>query len=188
MDEPQTKEAVLNSSSLNRILPPNQQIQVANSRVIPRLDCGGGALSPLSSNLKEGKAITTSLMVAYTFGKRHDNVLGAIRSLDCPNDFQLLNFKELEFITKNALGMEQRRPYYELTRDAFTILVMGFNGKKALKFKLAYIQEFNRMEAFIKEQQQKPQATGNRNTGHERSSYPARYHPWKECMPADQQI
>ncbi len=94
--------------------------------------------------LHDGKAITASQAVAGYFGKEHKNVLRSIENIkaDLPEDFNRLNFEPVEFF--DAKG--EKRPAYELTRDAFTLLAMGFTGKTALAFKLAYIQAFNRME------------------------------------------
>ncbi|HEX6829221.1 MAG TPA: Rha family transcriptional regulator [Burkholderiales bacterium] len=91
------------------------------------------------------QAVTTSLAIAEYFGKRHDNILARIEKLkaECPPDFNALNFKAVEFT--DAKG--EFRPAYEMTRDGFTLLAMGFTGAKALHFKLAYIERFNRMEA-----------------------------------------
>lgn len=89
---------------------------------------------------QKGQDVTTSLIIAEVFGKSHDDVLKAIRSLDCPDEFSLGNFTESEYIN------ERGRKYtaYEITRDGFTFLAMGFRGKKAAKFKIDFINEFNR--------------------------------------------
>ncbi|OPY16047.1 MAG: Phage regulatory protein Rha (Phage_pRha) [Syntrophus sp. PtaB.Bin138] len=91
---------------------------------------------------------TTSLNIAQVFGKTHKDVLEAIRKLDVPEDFGQRNFPPSSY--KNAQGKEQ--PMYTLTRDGFTILVMGFTGPKAMKYKLAYIDAFNKMEAELVKQ------------------------------------
>lgn len=52
----------------------------------------------------------------------------------------------------DSYGRERRVIY--MNRDGFTILAMGFTGKKALQFKLKYIEAFNKMEACIKSKQQ----------------------------------
>ncbi|NBJ37213.1 Rha family transcriptional regulator [Serratia fonticola] len=44
------------------------------------------------------------------------------------------------------------QPYYELTRDAFVLIVMGFTGKKAIQWKIAYISAFNKMQADLQKQ------------------------------------
>lgn len=87
-----------------------------------------------------------SRYVADIFGKEHKNVLDIIRKLgeDEP-EFNRLNFQPIKY--KDDKGRKQ--PCYLMTRDGFTMLVMGFTGAKARKFKLAYIQRFNQMEKFV---------------------------------------
>jgi Rha family phage regulatory protein len=94
---------------------------------------------------KNGIPVVGSRYIADTFGKRHDNVLQAIAKIECSDEFRLLNFKESCY--RNEQGRKQ--PEYLLTRDGFSILVMGFTGRKAMEFKEAYINAFNQMEAFI---------------------------------------
>ncbi|MEC4682267.1 MAG: Rha family transcriptional regulator [Nitrospirota bacterium] len=89
---------------------------------------------------------TTSLAIASTFGKRHDNVLRDIQSLEVPEEFNRLNFEAVEY--KDAKG--EMRPMVLITRDGFTILAMGFTGKRAMEFKIKYIEAFNRMEAKLR--------------------------------------
>lgn len=120
---------------------------------------------------RQGQPVTTSRAVAEQFGKRHDNVLRDIESLISDLDalkiegvseseerVSLLKIEEStadfaknNFIKTSALdnrGKEQ--PMYLLTRDGFTLLAMGFTGARALQFKVAYIDAFNRMEQIIK--------------------------------------
>ena len=87
-----------------------------------------------------------SLYVAKFFCKRHDNVLRDIENLDCSKEFRLLNYEEITY--KDSYSRKQKR--YEMTRDGFTFLAMGYRGKKAAKFKELYIQRFNEMEKTIK--------------------------------------
>lgn len=97
----------------------------------------------------DGTPTTLSTDVARHFGKRHDNVLRDIENLraQLPADC-LLNFEETEETRASPLnGAPISARAYRLTRDGFTLLAMGFTGKKALAFKLAYIDAFNRMEA-----------------------------------------
>lgn len=94
---------------------------------------------------REERAICTSLDVADTFGKRHDNVLNRIRGLGCSEEFNLLNFKEIEY--EDARGRKQ--PMFIMTRDGFTLLVMGYTGELAMRFKEAYIKQFNAMESAL---------------------------------------
>lgn len=93
--------------------------------------------------INNGKAVTTSQAVAEYFIKRHDNVIQKIKSLDCSSEFTALNFQASEY--NDSTG--RKLPMYEMTKDGFVFLVMGFTGKKAAAFKEAYIAEFNRMEA-----------------------------------------
>lgn len=89
------------------------------------------------------KVVTSSRNVAEVFEKRHDNVIQATRALECGNEFRLLNFQESSYVNEQNREM----PEYLITRDGFTLLAMGFNGKKAMDFKVKYIQAFNEMEA-----------------------------------------
>lgn len=93
--------------------------------------------------IHNGKAVTTSQAVATYFNKRHDNVLRALANLECSADFTALNFEVSEYTDITG----RKLPMYEMTKDGFVFLVMGFTGKKAAAFKEAYISEFNRMEA-----------------------------------------
>lgn len=96
----------------------------------------------------DGKPTTLSTDVARHFGKRHDDVLRAIRSLVSQLDSaHARNFAEMLVETEIGQGATRKDPAYRLTRDGFTLLAMGFTGKKALAFKLAYIDAFNKMEA-----------------------------------------
>lgn len=97
--------------------------------------------------LKDGKAVTTSLKIAEVFGKPHKDVLKAIRELECPEDFAGRNFSPGSYKDAN----NQDRPMYFVARDGFTLLAMGFTGAKAMQFKVAYIEAFNAMERTIKE-------------------------------------
>ena len=90
----------------------------------------------------------TSLSVAAVFEKRHDNIISQIRAL--PNDkFRYLNFKETERTAKFGVAVRSE-PYYKITRDGFSLLVMGFTGEKAYRWKIEFIAAFNKMEAMIK--------------------------------------
>lgn len=97
--------------------------------------------------LKNDEAMTDSLTVAESFGKRHDAVLRDIKSLDCSEDFTAHNFVETRY--KDATG--KYNPMYRITRDGFTFLAMGYKGKKAARFKEDYIKAFNSMESIIRE-------------------------------------
>ncbi len=93
---------------------------------------------------RKGKPITTSLKVAEKFEKQHKDVLESIRNLVAEKSAAKF-YKETTYKNRG-----KKYPMYEMDRDGFSLLVMGFNGKKALQWKLEYIQAFNSMESFIK--------------------------------------
>ncbi len=89
-----------------------------------------------------GRAVTTSLAVANYFTKRHERVLDRIRNLECSAEFAEHNFVLSGYT--DASG--RKLPCYQITRDGFAFLAMGFTGKRAAQFKEAYINAFNQME------------------------------------------
>jgi len=100
-----------------------------------------------SVQLIEGRAVTSSVEVARVYGKQHKHVLAAIEKLlpELPVDHQP-NFRQMVVTVEIGSGATRDSKAYHLTRDGFTLLAMGFTGKKALAFKLAYIEAFNQME------------------------------------------
>ena len=98
------------------------------------------------------KVVTDSKTVAKAFGKRHDHVIRDIRELEIPDDWRLANFGESSITQKMPRGGVKTTPQFTITRDGFTILAMGYTGSRAMKFKLAYIDAFNRMEAALRGQ------------------------------------
>ena len=101
-------------------------------------------------NPVNGKKIPTvsSLQVAEIFGKRHDHVLRDIRQVltQVPEIFIKSNFGVFEYPVRRGFGTEMVKAYL-LSKDGFTLLTMGYTGEKAMKFKVAYIDCFNEMEA-----------------------------------------
>lgn len=92
------------------------------------------------------RLVTTSQAIADYFDKQHKHVLEKIRSLDCSPEFATANFSTV-VIKVQAGFMEKDAEGYEVTKDGFMFLVMGFTGKKAARLKEAYIAKFNAMEA-----------------------------------------
>ena len=92
-------------------------------------------------SVKENQLFTPSTRIADVFGKEHRNVLRAIRSLECSEYFNALNFERVDY--KDAKG--EKRQMYNVTKDGFMFLVMGFTGKQAAAIKEAYINAFNQM-------------------------------------------
>lgn len=94
-----------------------------------------------------GNDVTTSLIVAQVFGKEHKNVVRDIENLSCSENFNRLNFERITY--KDARNREQTA--YEMTKDGFSFLVMGYTGAKAGEFKERFINEFNRRESLLKD-------------------------------------
>ncbi|ENS1098172.1 Rha family transcriptional regulator [Escherichia coli] len=94
----------------------------------------------------DGQVVTSSLAVADFFSKRHDDVLKKIRILDCSPEFCARNFAETSILVHQPNGGTRKLPCYHITRDGFAFLAMGFTGKRAARFKEAYINAFNLME------------------------------------------
>lgn len=89
---------------------------------------------------------TTSLKVAEVFGKLHKDVLRKIENLDCSEAFTSAHF--CAHVENQQVGTARRdMKYYEMTKDGFMFLVMGFTGKQAARIKEAYIAAFNWMAA-----------------------------------------
>ncbi len=89
----------------------------------------------------KGQVVTTSLRVAEYFGKAHGKVLRAIETLGCSAGFNQANFGSIEYI--DARGRCQKA--YQMTKDGWMFLVMGFTGKKAAAIKERFIAAFNWM-------------------------------------------
>lgn len=134
--------------------------------------------SPVVRVSPSGSAFTTSTDVAAFFDKRHSHVLRAIESLlsDLAEHIQWQDradvdeqsdaedhqpkiglmvpddlFEAAEVEVSIGSGAVRRDPIYNLSRDGFALLAMGFTGKQALAFKLAYISAFNEMEAKLRQ-------------------------------------
>ena len=96
--------------------------------------------------LRDRQAVTDSLKVAESFDKKHKHVLETARNLAAENSATKKMFVESTYVNR---GKEY--PMIYMNRDGFTLLAMGFTGKKALDFKLKYIQAFNEMEKRIRQ-------------------------------------
>lgn len=99
---------------------------------------------------ENSQALTNSLLVAEKFGKTHDNVLKAIRNII--GGGVVKNNETTMFVESTYFNQQngQDYPLFVMNRDGFTLLAMGFTGKKALQFKLDYIAAFNAMESELK--------------------------------------
>lgn len=95
----------------------------------------------------QGRDVTTSLIVAEVFGKEHSKVCRDIENLSCSEIFRVANFGEATFENQKT---GQTHKMYEMTKDGFSFLVMGYTGKKAGEFKEMFINEFNKREMMLK--------------------------------------
>lgn len=101
---------------------------------------------------QNGQVLTNSLLVAEKFGKEHSDVLKAIDTLVCKMAENQCEgyFADSSIEIPQPNGGVRHSRIVVMNRDGFTLLVMGFNGKKALNFKLDYIAAFNAMEKQLK--------------------------------------
>lgn len=128
-------------------------------------------------------ARVNSLFVAKFFEKEHKNVLRDISQITDPKsglseEFSRLNFEPSKYTDERG----KKQPCFEMTRDGFTLLAMGYTGAKAMKFKELYIRRFNEMEGFINTlvtaRREFPLLTENIKLLHEN---PKPYHFSNEC-------
>ena len=107
------------------------------------------SLVEVSTRTINGKEVlaVTSLQVAKHFEKEHKNVLRDIEAIlpQVPEKFVKLNFELYEYPIETGIGTRTAKAYL-LSKDAFTLLTMGYTGEKAMAFKIAYIARFNEME------------------------------------------
>lgn len=96
----------------------------------------------------KGRPVTTSRIVAECFGKQHQHVMRDIRALIAqkPELEQSSNFGLLQETVQVGNGGTKKVTIYWMDRKGFSILAMGFTGAKALDFKCAFYDEFERME------------------------------------------
>ncbi|WP_069284764.1 Rha family transcriptional regulator [Campylobacter coli] len=106
----------------------------------------------INLEIMKNQVFINSLDLAKVFKKRHDNIIQTIENLP-QDEFKTLNFEISSSIRKNGL-FEKDTKFYKLTRDAFSLLVMGFTGEKAYKWKVEFIKAFNEMEKRLKNLEQ----------------------------------
>ena len=124
-----------------------------------------------------------SLFVAELFEKNHKEVLRDIRKITDPLSGLSEEFRQRNFVPSSYRNQQNKKqPCYYLTRDGFTMLVVGYTGQKAMQFKELYIKRFNEMESMIKSlvmaRQEFPLLTDNIKLLHES---PKPYHFSNEC-------
>jgi len=135
--------STLFSSGVAGLTRKQRDLAMTNSVNVPAL---AHSIHP-SVQLIEGRAVTSSVEVARVYGKQHKDVLRAIEKIlpELPAEHQR-NFAPMLSSVEIGNGATRDSKAYHLTRDGFTLLAMGFTGKKAIAFKIAYIEAFNQME------------------------------------------
>lgn len=116
---------------------------------------------------RNDEAVTTSICVAQMFDKQHKNVIRDIENMISSMLATDVIDQEADPLARESNGLKfepvkkyfiksyyydkkhERRPMYYMTRDGFTLLAMGFTGKRAMEWKIKYITAFNEMEKFI---------------------------------------
>lgn len=100
----------------------------------------------------EGRPVTSSRIVAEYFGKQHHHVVRDIRTLisQKPDLERNANFGECSETINLANGATRQVPFFWMDRKGFSLLAMGFTGAKALDFKCAFYDQFERMEEALR--------------------------------------
>lgn len=96
---------------------------------------------------KEEVTVVSSLDIAETFEKNHRDVMESIRTIE--SSISTAEFSALFSLSSYKATNGKSNPMYYMNRDGFTLLAMGYTGEKAMKFKLAYIKQFNAMEKML---------------------------------------
>lgn len=96
--------------------------------------------------IRKNQVVTSSRQVAQVFGKRHCDVLRGIQNLTSTQNCVQWFFRSQYKDASGKMNLE-----YLMNRDGFSLLVMGFTGKKALEWKIKYIEAFNAMEKALRE-------------------------------------
>ena len=95
--------------------------------------------------------MTDSLKVAAVHGKRHDDILKLIRKrLAESGNWGLRNFAESFYVNEQ----NKIQPKFNMTKDGYQFLVGKMSGKKAVEHQIAFIEAFNSMAAYIKNQRE----------------------------------
>ena len=120
--------------------------------------------------IEHGKPMTTSRDIAKIFEKEHRNVTRGIDTL-LEEGLKVKDMLKIEhifteidpsiFLLKNFVRVNSKDSYgrdlteYHMTKDGFTLVVMGYTGAKAIAFKMAYIEKFNEMETRLRQREEK---------------------------------
>ena len=128
-----------------KVIPqPEPEIET-EIEVIPKYE-----ITELVVKNNNGKFVTDSLKIASLFKRDHKNVLRDIKELNCSEKFSLLNFEQSEYLNDRG----RKYPLFILSKDGFTKLVFGWKDDKSAEFQEMYIDQFNKMEQALKNQQE----------------------------------
>jgi len=97
-------------------------------------------------SIRNGKPTVSSKEIADKFNKPHKNVIRDIKNLKCSDDFRKLNFEPSTYTSPQNKKFE----CFDMTKNGFIFLCMGFTGHKAAEYKEAYIDSYDKMESYIK--------------------------------------
>ena len=103
--------------------------------------------------LPDQTPVISSRDMALHFQKKHKHILDEIKRIQSitPKSFHEPNFRPMSVEVEIGNGAIRKAPAYLLTRDAFSLLAMGFTGKAAIQWKLRYIEAFNALEKAVLE-------------------------------------
>lgn len=101
--------------------------------------------------VQNGEVFANSRDVAAYFGKQHQHILRNIDNILKNKGRPKLDDLFIERFEYHEAAQKEVR-FFDMTKDGFTLLAMGFTGQKAMEFKIAYIERFNAMEAELRRQ------------------------------------
>ena len=99
---------------------------------------------------ENAEAMVSSREVAAKFGKRHGDVLRVIDEIKSHTEhetFSQRNFASAEYIDEQG----KTRKEINLTKNGFSLAVMGFTGPEALAWKVTFIEAFDKILGYASE-------------------------------------
>ncbi|MGE6627318.1 Rha family transcriptional regulator [Bacillus pumilus] len=110
--------------------------------------------------VKENEVVTDSVTIAEMFDKQHKDVLRDVRT---QMEYAGGEFSQRNFALSNYEVRGKQYPKYDLTEEAFTLIVFSYNTKEAVQTKIRFIQEFKRMKEYI-QSQERPKAMSDKES------------------------
>ena len=120
-------------------LDANKALTTSEAKYRALFDCAADAIFIVDENMRF-TSVNESACTRLGYSEAELLSMGPA-DIDAP-DFTERNFALSEYADTSG----RKLPCYDLTRDGFSLLVMGFTGEKALQWKIRYIQAFNAME------------------------------------------